>query len=225
MWGTQCIQFGVDKPPSLAYLVVVQTCGKCKVVLTAESACPIKTGRSAGRFVSYCRSCSSIRRKEYYARTKEAHNAKSRAYQARHREELRIKRRAYRDLHKEEIKVKRREVYINRTAYRLQTDAGFKLLTRLRTRIYQALKGLFKSRATKEILGCSVLELRTHLEKQFRPGMTWKNYGPVWHVDHIRPCASFDLTDPAEQQKCFNFSNLQPLFKEENLKKGDKHVR
>jgi hypothetical protein len=52
--------------------------------------------------------------------------------------------------------------------------------------------------------------------------MTWENYGPVWHVDHIRPCASFDLTDPAQQRECFHFSNLQPLFAAENLAKGDK---
>lgn len=52
--------------------------------------------------------------------------------------------------------------------------------------------------------------------------MTWENYGPVWHVDHIRPCASFDLQDPAQQRECFNFKNLQPLFAKENLKKGDR---
>jgi hypothetical protein len=55
---------------------------------------------------------------------------------------------------------------------------------------------------------------------RFRPGMTWENYGPVWHVDHIKPCAKFDLTDPDQQRACFHFSNLQPLFADENLRKG-----
>ena len=60
-----------------------------------------------------------------------------------------------------------------------------------------------------------------HLEAQFKPGMTWDNYGlKGWHVDHIRPCASFDLRDPEQQRRCFHYTNLQPLWAEENLKKG-----
>jgi hypothetical protein len=61
--------------------------------------------------------------------------------------------------------------------------------------------------------------LRAHLEAQFVPGMTWANHG-AWHVDHIRPCASFNLEDPAEQRVCFHFSNLQPLWAQDNLAKG-----
>ena len=56
---------------------------------------------------------------------------------------------------------------------------------------------------------------------QFREGMTLENHGPVWHIDHIRPCASFDLTDKAQAAACFHYSNLQPLFAEENLAKSD----
>jgi hypothetical protein len=92
----------------------------------------------------------------------------------------------------------------------------------MRTRIPKALKRNQKAGSTLILLGCSISELRVHLEKQFRRGMTWKNYGPVWHIDHIRPCASFDLTVPEQQRECFNFSNLQPLFAVENIRKGDK---
>jgi hypothetical protein len=60
-----------------------------------------------------------------------------------------------------------------------------------------------------------------HLQLQFRDGMSWNNYGRVWHVDHIKPCASFNLLDESEQLKCFHYSNLQPLFAHENLVKGD----
>jgi hypothetical protein len=52
--------------------------------------------------------------------------------------------------------------------------------------------------------------------------MTWDNYGPVWHVDHKRPCASFDFSDPVQQRLCWHWTNLQPLFAAENLSKGDK---
>jgi hypothetical protein len=74
---------------------------------------------------------------------------------------------------------------------------------------------------TEELLGCSIENLKKHLEKQFTQGMSWKNYGK-WHVDHIKPCANFDLSKKTEQQKCFNYNNLQPLWAVDNLKKGVK---
>jgi len=70
-----------------------------------------------------------------------------------------------------------------------------------------------------KLVGCSIDFLKQHLENKFKPGMSWKNYGK-WHIDHIRPCASFDLRKPAEQKKCFHYSNLQPLWAKENLVKG-----
>jgi hypothetical protein len=94
-----------------------------------------------------------------------------------------------------------------------------------RTRVYQALKGQVKFGNFTEVLGCSVEELAVKLEGLFRPGMTWENYGPAWHVDHIKPCARFDLRDPEHQKQCFHFSNLQPLFKRENLIKGAKFTQ
>lgn len=91
----------------------------------------------------------------------------------------------------------------------------------LRHRSRKALKGISKSAKTLELLGCSVENLREHLERQFRPGMAWSNHGPVWHIDHIRPCANFDLTVFEQQKQCFHYTNLQPLFAAENIKKGD----
>jgi len=76
---------------------------------------------------------------------------------------------------------------------------------------------------TMELAGCSLEDLMKHLESKFAEGMTWENYGiKGWHIDHIRPCASFDLEDPEEQKKCFHWSNLQPLWAVDNLKKSDK---
>lgn len=105
---------------------------------------------------------------------------------------------------------------------RYHENPHLRVLMCLRSRLFIGLRGITKSDRTMGLLGCTIPELRAHLEKQFTPGMTWENYGPIWHIDHIRPCASFDLTDPAQQRICFNWSNLQPLFAEENLKKGDK---
>lgn len=79
-----------------------------------------------------------------------------------------------------------------------------------------------KAAKTMELIGCSVLELRTHLEARFKPGMTWENYGPVWHIDHIKPCAAFNLIHPEQQRICFHWTNLQPLFASENIQKSDK---
>lgn len=71
-------------------------------------------------------------------------------------------------------------------------------------------------------LGCSIKELKQRLESQFQPGMTWDNYGVYWHIDHIVPLASFNLTNREELLKACHFSNLQPLTVRENLKKGEK---
>ena len=74
----------------------------------------------------------------------------------------------------------------------------------------------------RSLVGCSLDDLRVHIEKQFSEGMTWKNKGK-WHIDHIRPCASFDLTDPEQQKQCFHFSNLQPLWARDNLRKAARY--
>ena len=107
--------------------------------------------------------------------------------------------------------------YLNRR----RTDFNFKILTLLRGRITKALKGYNKYSTTVELLGCSTDELWTHLESKFTEGMTKENHGE-WHVDHIIPCSSFDLTDPEQQAKCFHYTNLQPLWALDNIKKGQK---
>ena len=107
---------------------------------------------------------------------------------------------------------------------RLKTDPNFKMKHQLGTRIRKVLNGLIKkSKSTQELIGCNIEQLWIHLEKSFKPGMTRNNYGK-WHVDHIRPCSSFDLSNPEEQVKCFHFTNLQALWAHENLSKSDKYT-
>ncbi len=104
-----------------------------------------------------------------------------------------------------------------------------KLVHLLRNRIRDAIraKGAKKLQSSMELIGCSPAELKLHLESQFAPGMTWQNFGrkkgvQCWEIDHILPCASFDLTDPEQQRKCFHFTNLQPLWATDNRSKSDK---
>jgi hypothetical protein len=102
---------------------------------------------------------------------------------------------------------------------REKVDVEFRILQRIRGRISGALKGRIKNTATLQLIRCTVPELKVHLEKQFKAGMTWLNYGE-WHVDHIRPCASFDFSDPTALSQCFHYTNLQPMWKDDNAKKN-----
>jgi hypothetical protein len=105
---------------------------------------------------------------------------------------------------------------------RYHTNPSFRLASTCRTRVHHALKGVgVKSSKTFALIGCSVEELKTHLEKKFTPGMSWHNYG-AWHVDHILACTNFDLSLPEEQAKCFNWRNLQPLWAADNFRKGNR---
>lgn len=96
-----------------------------------------------------------------------------------------------------------------------------RILMTLRMRIRMALKHNSKYGTTKELLGLSIPEVKKYLESKFKSGMTWVNHGK-WHLDHIRPLSAFDLAKPEEQQKAFHYTNLQPLWAIENLKKGTK---
>jgi|TARA_R110000823_G_C15690257_1_gene475292 hypothetical protein len=115
--------------------------------------------------------------------------------------------------------IKHRKKLTQKYLNRRRTDPNFKILTILRGRIKDVLKGHSKSDSTINILGCTIEELWIHLESKFTEGMTRQNHGK-WHVDHIIPCASFDLTKPEQQVKCFHYTNLQPLWALDNLKKG-----
>lgn len=106
---------------------------------------------------------------------------------------------------------------------RRKTDIQFRLSNSLRSRLNLVLKRKDKALSTMFLLGCEVDYLMYHIQEKFTKGMTWDNYGlDGWHIDHIRPCASFDLTEPKQQKQCFHYTNLQPLWAIDNLKKGSK---
>jgi hypothetical protein len=129
------------------------------------------------------------------------------------------KRRAY----TEEQRDARRAAFRARYHTRLKQTPEWKVKHNLRIRLRKFLFG-HKSLSMPELLGCSQPTLIKHLEKHMKRGMTWKNYGTTWHIDHILPCASFDLTDPDQQRKCFHFSNLRPEWAQVNQSKGKKIV-
>jgi hypothetical protein len=106
---------------------------------------------------------------------------------------------------------------------RKQKDPSYKLIKNLRTRLWHTLKRQKKSDSTLKLTGCSLEELKKHLQKKFEDGMNWDNYG-VWHVDHIIPCANFDLSDPEQQKICFHYTNLQPMWGEKNIQKGSRLI-
>jgi hypothetical protein len=106
---------------------------------------------------------------------------------------------------------------------KLKTDVNFKLQKRLRDRIYSALKNVSKTGSGVRDLGCSIEDLKIHIEKQFQPGMTWDNWAiDGWHIDHIRPLASFNLSDRQEFLQACHYTNLQPLWAKDNLEKSSK---
>ncbi len=106
---------------------------------------------------------------------------------------------------------------------RYATNIQFSLKVRIASRIRKVLgrSRTYKSNHTMTLLGTTLEGLKAHIESLFLPGMSWANRN-LWHIDHVRPCAAFDLRDQSQQRACFHFSNLQPLWKLDNLRKADK---
>lgn len=106
----------------------------------------------------------------------------------------------------------------------------WKLKANLRGRYLDALKRhtsggkVNKHHSAIELLGCDIEFYKQYLEQQFQPDMTWENHGVLWEIDHIKPCASFNLIDSKQQQECFHYSNTQPLYYSDNRSKKDKYV-
>ena len=114
---------------------------------------------------------------------------------------------------------------------RKRTDKEFVLREAIRTRICDTVRAYVRRRIYKqctkefhEIVGSSAKYLCEWIESQFTEGMTWDNYGSVWHVDHVKPCCSFNMLDENDVKRCFHWSNHQPLFKRDNLSKHGKVI-
>ena len=124
-------------------------------------------------------------------------------------------RKKYRKEHLEE-----RRIYMNE---RYASDIQYKLSRIVRGRLWKVVSREQKVGSAVHDLGCTLEELKIHLENQFEEGMTWDNWKPDgWHIDHIKPLSKFDLTDPVQFKEAVHYTNLQPLWWHDNISKGNK---
>ncbi len=149
--------------------------------------------------------------KEYSKAHREDNKEYYKAYQEANKERIKERNKAYREANKDRINEYFKE--------RRKTDPLFKLKQKLRTRTYKAFrnKGYRKNTKTEEMLGVSWEIAKAHIERQFKKGMTWDKYGE-WHIDHIIPLASANTEK--ELKRLCHYTNLQPLWAEENLSKS-----
>tara|TARA_R110000772_G_scaffold162379_1_gene273585 strand:+ start:365 stop:1147 length:783 start_codon:yes stop_codon:yes gene_type:complete len=117
--------------------------------------------------------------------------------------------------------------YIKEWQSKQPKDSQFKIKQALRKSVIGALKrqGVRKTNKTFELLGTDKNTARKHIESLWTEGMSWKNHGlgwDKWHIDHVKPCAKFNLKNLNEQLECCHYKNLQPLWQKDNFKKGSK---
>ncbi len=177
----------------------------------------------------------AAKKRLHYLANKERINETNRAYHAAHREKQNAKKiqwqrenkgryRAYQDAYRTEHRGHINALVRNRNQKRRKTDIQFRLKENLRSRFTQAVRNKHKTGSAVRDLGCSIPELIDRLTDMFQPGMTWDNWGlgpDKWNIDHIKPLSKFDLTDREQFLQAAHYTNLQPLWQEDNLRKGD----
>jgi len=166
--------------------------------------------------------------KEWYIKNKEAHDKRGKLWRENNSEEIKKYHKEYWDKNKDEIKLYRKKNEVVRREYdtkykkkRMETDYAFRVRARVRTRLNMFLvsRGFLRKNKFNQYIGCTPEELKIYLEKQFLEGMGWDNHSK-WHIDHIIPLDYAKTED--EIYKLCRYTNLQPLWAEDNLKKGKK---
>ncbi len=202
----------------------------CRICLIQKPICDFNKQKK-GKFgvQSKCKLCQSFiakspkakeTKKLYYQKNKEKINQYFYAWAKENKKQFFDIQKKSKQKNKEKIK-KYNKIYKQQQR---QNNPNYCLSENIRGRIKKALKNN-KIESTSKYLGCTIRQLKKHLEKQFQPGMTWDNYGFYgWHVDHIKPLASFDLSNQEQIKKACHYSNLQPLWAFDNLSKGAKYA-
>ena len=160
--------------------------------------------------------------KEYYKENKDAYLNNTRQWRRENSEKYMETRNKY----MEENRDKMNEYHRQWKKQQRDENVNYKLKENTSRRIRYELNTLLKGKKTKrttEYIGCSIDELKMHIEKQFNNQMNWKNYGSYWHIDHIIPCTAWNLSTEEDNKYCWNFRNLQPLESSENKSKKDKY--
>jgi len=155
-------------------------------------------------------------RKDYVEASKDRIRSTRKRWYLKNRDIVLAKAKEYRDANRDKINAS--------TKKRRDSDPQFKLSLALRSRLNHAIKGVGAKGSGVRDLGCTVPELRKYLESKFAQGMSWDNWAiDGWHIDHIRPLASFDLTDRGQLIEACHYTNLQPLWAKENFSKGGRY--
>jgi hypothetical protein len=178
----------------------MKTCSKCNINKSFNDFKNDATKKD-GKYSS-CKDCVKAYRANHYKENREKYSEKAKKNYIKNSDDY--KRRAKKNHYK-----------------RMEVDIIYKLKTRFRTRIYQAFKlnNWKKNNKSSQLLGCDINIAKKHIEDRFLKGMSWENCGN-WHIDHIIPLASAKTKDDLE--RLFHYTNLQPLWKEDNLKKASK---
>jgi hypothetical protein len=191
-------------------------CSQCKNVKSIDDFNFVSGSRTIRR--PECRFCARERCKKYYRLHKEKIDKQNKEYAAMHKKETKQYKHDYYQENKEDIN----QQFIERK----HDDINFRIACNLRNRLYSALKNNRKEGSAVNDLGCSIEFFKIYLELKFYPNpetgeqMTWENYG-AWHIDHIIPLTLFNLTDGEQLKMAVYYTNLQPLWALDNLKKSD----
>jgi hypothetical protein len=187
----------------------------CSICKNEKDLNEFHKGKTKDGYQYRCKIC----KKEYAVLHKELENNRKKNWKLNNIEKVKESKKKYYEKNKKKEIVRN----TNRSNERKKTDIIFKLSCNIRTRIYNSLKNkkFEKNNKTFEIIGCDGLFLKTHLESLFTSNMCWENYGE-WHVDHIIPLSSSKNLN--EFYKLCHYTNLQPLWAHDNLKKGSKIV-
>jgi hypothetical protein len=189
-----------------------KVCKKCKIEKSLNDFYVNKNYK--GGYRHQCKECSVVAARLHRQKYPDKIKEQQANFRERNKEKLR---------NKYKIWSRRRIDNGSQAKYMSEYSKKNKISHNLRRRLQKALKGNFKSGSAVRDLGCSIEELKRHLESQFKPGMSWNNYGrDGWHIDHIIPLSKVDLSDREQLKKVCHYTNLQPLWAIDNLSKGNR---
>jgi hypothetical protein len=188
-------------------VIETKRCTRCKIL--KPISCFGIDNASKDKLKSSCRECISIYSKYYSFKNKEKIKLYNKYYRESNIDIVNLKIKIYQEKNKDKLYKKSTEYHRNK----YNTDPNFKMKRLLRDRIGKTISKNKITQKTKELLGCGMDYFKQFIEDKFLPEMSWENHGEIWELDHIKPCASFNLLDIEQQKECFHYTNFQPLFK------------